>query len=79
MSSPRTSSGLSEELSTSASNTLAGRRLANSSSSLRSRNRPRSGLFSNARTSYLGPPTAPNSTASASSALAMTSSVMGVP
>ena len=53
------------EASTSASKTIAGRRLAKSSMSLRRRSRPRSGFTSKGRLSHFGPPTAPSSTASA--------------
>src|SRR5258708_22671419 len=79
MSSPLTISGLSELASISASNTLAGRRLAKRSISLRRRNRPRSGFLSKATVSHFGPPTEPNSTASASSAVFMASSESGTP
>ena len=49
MSSPSTSSRLSEEASASAGNTIAGRRLANRSSSLRRARRPRSGFCAKGR------------------------------
>src|SRR5512147_1537966 len=79
MSRPRTISGFSVEASTSASKTTAGRRLANSSISLRSRSKPRSGLISNGSRSHFGPPTAPSRTASAASASAIVLSVIGTP
>ena len=57
MSTPRTTSGFSEEASTSGSSTTAGRRLANRPRSLRSRSTPSSGRFSKGRLSHFGPPT----------------------
>ena len=79
MSRPLTISGLSDEASTSASNTLAGRRLAKRSISLRRRSRPRSGFLLKSAVSHFGPPTEPNSTASASRAFFMASSLSGTP
>src|SRR6266851_616504 len=76
---PLTISGLSELASIRASNTLAGRRLAKRSISLRRRRSPRSGFLLNSTLSHLGPPTEPNSTASASSAVFMASSESGTP
>src|SRR5260370_4310362 len=76
---PLTISGFRELASTSASNTLAGRRLANRSISLRSRRSPRSGFLLKSAVSHFGPPTEPNNTASASSALFMVSSLSGTP
>src|SRR5882672_110624 len=74
-----TTSGRSVDASLSASKQMAGRRLANSSKSLRSRKRPRSGFLSKGLLSHLGPPTAPNSTASAACASLIVSSVTGTP
>src|ERR1700730_6643533 len=79
MSRPLTISGLSELASISASNTLAGRRLAKRSISLRRRSKPRSGFLLNSTLSHFGPPTEPNSTASASSAVFMAASESGTP
>src|SRR5262245_26063352 len=79
MSRPLTISGLSELASIRASNTLAGRRLANRSISLRSRSRPRSGFLLKSAVSHFGPPTEPNSTASASSAVFIVASLSGTP
>src|SRR5689334_7878135 len=79
MSRPLTISGLSELASTSASNTLAGRRLAKRSISLRRRSSPRSGFLLNSTLSHFGPPTEPNRTASAASASFMVSSLIGTP
>src|SRR4029077_17473656 len=79
MSRPLTISGLSELASISASNTLAGRRLAKRSISLRRRRSPRSGFLLNSTLSHFGPPTEPNRTASASSAVFMASSESGTP
>src|SRR5882757_3270870 len=76
---PLTISGLSELASISASNTLAGRRLAKRSISLRRRRSPRSGFLLNSTLSHFGPPTEPNSTASASSAVFMAASESGTP
>src|SRR6202521_4401606 len=64
MSSPETTSGLSVEASASSGNTVAGRRLAKKSHSLRSPRMAFSGRLSRGSVSYRGPPTAPNSTAS---------------
>src|SRR5258708_3340172 len=63
MSSPETTSDLSVEASASSGNTVAGRRLAKKSHSLRNPRIAFSGRLSRASVSYLGPPTAPNSTA----------------
>ena len=79
MSRPATSSRFRLEASASASNTSAGRRLANSSMSLRRRSRPRSGFCANGRLSHFGPPTAPSSTASAFIAFSIAASVKGTP
>jgi len=79
MSRPETNSVFRVEASARASKTIAGRRLANSSISLRRRSRPRSGFTEKSRLSHLGPPTAPSSTASASMAWAMVSSASGTP
>src|SRR5579884_163589 len=78
-SSPATRSRFRLEASASASNTTAGRRLANRSISLRSRNRPASGRMSKGTLSHFGPPTDPNSTASAALACASVTSVSGTP
>src|SRR3979409_490474 len=78
MSRPATSSRFNVEASANASNTNAGRRLANRSISLRSFSRPRSGCNSNGKVSHFGPPTEPNSTASLACAWASASSVSGV-
>jgi hypothetical protein len=51
MSSPSTSSRLSEDASASAGKTIAGRRFANRSISLRSRSSPRSGFSANGSSS----------------------------
>src|SRR5580700_2572583 len=78
-SSPRITSAFSVEASTSGSSTMAGRKLANRSSSLRSRRMEISGRLSNPNASHFGPPTEPNRMASASRALAIVSSVIGTP
>ena len=79
MSKPDTSSALSEDASASASKQSAGRRLANRPSSLRRRSKPCSGLRWKGLLSHLGPPTAPNITASLAFALAITASGIAVP
>ena len=79
MSRPDTRSALSEDASASASKQSAGRRLANRPSSLRRRSKPCSGLRWKGLLSHLGPPTAPNITASLAFALAMTASGIAVP
>src|SRR6185312_9488068 len=78
-SSPRTTSGYSVEASTSGSSTMAGRKLANRSSSLRRRRMASSGRSWKPSFSHFGPPTEPNRMASASRAFCMVSSVIGVP
>src|SRR6266446_3005743 len=79
MSSPDTTSGLSVEASFSASKQIAGRKFANSSRSLRRRRSPRSGFLSKELLSHLGPPTAPNRTASAACARFIVASVTATP
>ena len=79
MSSPSTSSRLSEEASARAGKTIAGRRLANRSSSLRSASRPRSGFTANGRASYCGPPTAPNITVPIALAFSSVAGASGTP
>ena len=79
MSRPETTSGLSVEASASSGNTVAGRRFAKKSHSLR---RPRiafSGRLSRGSVSYFGPPTAPKSTASALFASASVAAGSGSP
>ena len=58
---------------------LATRKLANKPSSLRIFNRPRSGRMLRSMPSHLGPPTAPNNTASAARAFCNVSSGKGTP
>src|SRR6201996_7607145 len=79
MSRPETISGLSVLASFNASKHSAGRKFAKSSRSLRRRSKPRSGFCAKGSLSHLGPPTAPNNTASAFLALAIVSSGSGVP
>src|SRR6266446_592685 len=79
MSSPDTTSGLSVEASFSASKQIAGRKFANSSRSLRRRRSPRSGFLSKELLSHLGPPTAPNRTASAACAKRIVASLTATP
>ena len=79
ISNPDIMSGFSDEASTKAGKTIAGLRLANKSISFLNLNKPFSGLLSKSTPSYLGPPTAPNNTASASIVSANVSSVRGVP
>ena len=55
-----------DEKSAKASKHCAGRKFENKSISLRNLNRPRSGFTEKSKSSYLGPPTAPNKTASTS-------------
>src|SRR5258708_6077491 len=76
---PLTISGFNELASISASNPLPGRSLAKRSICWRSRSSPRSGFLLNSTLSHFGPPTDPNSTASASSAIFMASSLSGTP
>src|SRR5258706_1875416 len=64
MSSPATISVFSDDALASSSYSSAGRRLANRPSSLRMRSSPCSGRIGLGSVSYLGPPTAPSSTAS---------------
>src|SRR4051794_2028333 len=79
MSTPRTISGFSDDASTSGSSTKAGRRLANRPRSFRSLRMPSSGRWSKGSLSHFGPPTLPNSTASATFARATVASEQGVP
>ena len=79
MSKPDIISGFNDEASTRAGKTIAGLRFANKSISFLNLSKPFSGLFSNSTPSYLGPPTAPNSIASASKESARVSSDKGVP
>ena len=79
MSSPSTSSRLSEEASARAGKTIAGRRLANRSSSLRSARSPRSGLAAKGRLSHCGPPTAPNMTVPMALAFSSVGGASGTP
>ena len=79
MSSPATTSRFSVEASASASKQIAGRRLANTAISLRSRSSPASGRFVRSTPAHFGPPTAPISTASAERHEATASSVIGTP
>src|SRR5882672_3483523 len=79
MSRPDTTSGLSVDASASSGKTDAGRRLANRSSSFRSRRSACSGRLSRGKASYLGPPTAPKRTASAFFASASVASGIGSP
>src|SRR5262252_6834778 len=74
-----TTSRLSGEASTSMGKQVAGRRLANRSSSLRRPRRPRSGRFSWGRLSHLGPPTEPNRMASLRSQRARVAGGRGSP
>ena len=66
ISSPDTNSFFNDEKSAKASKHWAGRKFENKSISLRNLNRPRSGFTEKSKSSYLGPPTAPNKTASTS-------------
>src|SRR3569832_2145820 len=79
ISSPDTTSGLSDDAPASSGYSSAGRRLANRLSSLRMRNRPRSGRSGRSSVSYCGPPPAPSSTASASRASLSVASGSGSP
>ena len=76
---PAITSFFNVEESTIASKTIAGRRFAKRSISFRRRSKPLSGFSSNGKSSYFGPPTDPNKTASALTASARVSSVNGVP
>src|SRR5487761_134250 len=76
---PSTTSRFRVEASASAAKTKAGRRLAKSSMSLRSRSKPRSGFCAKGRLSHFGPPTAPSRIASVSSAAFIAASVSGMP
>ena len=69
MSRPEIISGFNEEAWTSCLKQIAGRKFAKSFNSFLNFNKPLSGLLENSRPSYLGPPTAPNITASLSRAL----------
>ncbi len=78
-SSPRTTSGRSVLADTSGSSTTAGRRLANSPSSRRSVRIASSGRLVKGWSSHFGPPTEPNSTASAARAASTVFSAIGLP
>ena len=64
ISNPETISGLRVEESTSCLKQIAGLKLANNFSSFLSFQRALSGFFENSKLSHLGPPQAPNITAS---------------
>src|SRR5688572_2357359 len=76
---PETTSGFRLEAPTNSGNMRAGRRLANSPSSLRMRSMPCSGRCGRGNASYCGPPTAPASTASAARASLSVGSGSGSP
>ena len=69
ISNPDTISGLSVDASTNCLKQIAGLKLANNFNSFLNFNNALSGFFENSTLSHLGPPTAPNITASDSSAL----------
>ena len=69
MSNPETISGLSVDASTNCSKQIAGLKFAKSFNSFLNFNNALSGFFENSTLSHLGPPTAPNITASDSNAL----------
>ena len=68
MSKPDIISGLSEDASTNCLKQIAGLKFANNFNSFLSFNKALSGFLENSRSSHLGPPTAPNITASLSNA-----------
>ena len=79
MSTPLSTSGLSVELSISAGSTVTGRRFAQRPSEERSASSPCSGRTLARGSSHFGPPTAPQSTASARSAASIVSGRIAMP
>ena len=79
MSRPETTSCFKLDASAKASKTIAGLKFANNPSSFLIARSPASGRISKSTLSHLGPPTAPNKTASACLAFSMVSDLRGSP